>query len=398
MTTNFPTSLQDLDATRGTSGQPLSTPNHITHHTTEDDTIEALQAKVGVDNSAVATSLDYLVKNTSSSNPGHKHTLANGATDVTASASELNILDGATLTVTELNYVDGVTSSIQTQLNNKAEDSAVVHDTGNESIDGIKTFTSDPIIPDEAYGSGWNGVLEPPTKNAVYDKIETIAPDFFMGSGVATATKTYWNFNIPLLVTTNVPSGDIWTMGSNTTFSAWTLNSASLDLGADNNSATLTTGGIFTETGFTSTVLEFDTTQKVIVEFGVQLKGTGTEQQGFGLTSGGIGLYDYDDQTVDTAAFTIDASGNLYGKTGNAGSGHTETAISGITLTNMNTYRIEFDPGVDVKFYVNGVLKATNTTNLPDGANDIKFGWGFEGNTNNNDRMMVTTPYFAIEK
>ena len=40
--------------------------------------------------------------------------------DVTASASELNILDGATLSVTELNYVDGVTSAIQTQLDAKA--------------------------------------------------------------------------------------------------------------------------------------------------------------------------------------------------------------------------------------------------------------------------------------
>lgn len=37
-----------------------------------------------------------------------------------ASASEVNILDGATLDTTELNYVDGVTSAIQTQLNNKA--------------------------------------------------------------------------------------------------------------------------------------------------------------------------------------------------------------------------------------------------------------------------------------
>ena len=38
---------------------------------------------------------------------------------VTASASELNILDGATLDTTELNYLDGVTSSVQTQLDNK---------------------------------------------------------------------------------------------------------------------------------------------------------------------------------------------------------------------------------------------------------------------------------------
>lgn len=49
----------------------------------------------------------------------HTHLLAAGATDVTSSAAELNILDGATLTVTELNYVDGVTSAIQTQLDAK---------------------------------------------------------------------------------------------------------------------------------------------------------------------------------------------------------------------------------------------------------------------------------------
>lgn len=38
---------------------------------------------------------------------------------VTATAAELNKLDGCTATVTELNYVDGVTSNIQTQLNGK---------------------------------------------------------------------------------------------------------------------------------------------------------------------------------------------------------------------------------------------------------------------------------------
>jgi hypothetical protein len=100
----------------------------------------------------------------------HTHLLAAGATDVTSSAAELNILDGATLTVTELNYVDGVTSAIQTQLD------ATVKDTGDETIAGVKTFSSDPIIPDEAYdATAWNGSLEPPTKNAVRDKIETLS-------------------------------------------------------------------------------------------------------------------------------------------------------------------------------------------------------------------------------
>ena len=47
-------------------------------------------------------------------------------TDVTATAAELNVLDGITATTTELNYVDGVTSSIQTQLNNKVTANAAI--------------------------------------------------------------------------------------------------------------------------------------------------------------------------------------------------------------------------------------------------------------------------------
>lgn len=80
------------------------------------DSVEALEAKVGADSSAVDTSHDYLLTNSSSSNPGHKHTLADGASDVTASASELNKLDGATVTTSEINILDGVTSNA-TELN-----------------------------------------------------------------------------------------------------------------------------------------------------------------------------------------------------------------------------------------------------------------------------------------
>lgn len=47
---------------------------------------------------------------------------ASQISDVTATAAELNILDGATLDVTELNYVDGVTSAIQTQLDGKVSE------------------------------------------------------------------------------------------------------------------------------------------------------------------------------------------------------------------------------------------------------------------------------------
>lgn len=48
----------------------------------------------------------------------HTHTVSQ-ITDLTATAAELNKLDGVTATTAELNYVDGVTSNIQSQLNSK---------------------------------------------------------------------------------------------------------------------------------------------------------------------------------------------------------------------------------------------------------------------------------------
>lgn len=151
-----------------------------------------------------------------------------------------------TATATEVNYIDGVTSAIQTQINAKANDSDTVHKTGAETIAGSKTFTDDTTkvgklfqinaptgnpefnfqengttrsktyyditnnrlvfqnnennnqdaiyftdhltstgngtyagyvsVADEAYGAGWNGSTQVPTKNAIYDKIEALGP------------------------------------------------------------------------------------------------------------------------------------------------------------------------------------------------------------------------------
>lgn len=68
-----------------------------------------------------------------------------------------------------------VSTATQTALDLKANDADVVHDTGDETIAGVKTFSSDPLIPDEAYdATAWNGSLEPPTKNAVRDKFESL--------------------------------------------------------------------------------------------------------------------------------------------------------------------------------------------------------------------------------
>ena len=60
-----------------------------------------------------------------------------GGTQVTSTATELNLLDGVTATTTELNYTDGVTSNIQTQLDAKAPLAS-------------PTFTGTPLAPTAA--------------------------------------------------------------------------------------------------------------------------------------------------------------------------------------------------------------------------------------------------------
>lgn len=95
---------------------------------------------------AAQTSLDSHTGN--KSNP-HSVTLAqlgltataaelNKMDGVTATTAELNILDGITATTAELNYVDGVTSNIQTQLNGKAA-SGHTHGAATTSAAGFMT-------------------------------------------------------------------------------------------------------------------------------------------------------------------------------------------------------------------------------------------------------------------
>lgn len=76
----------------------------------------------GTDWNTNADKLDDLLDGTTAIKPNLSEGLWKvGGTAVTATAAELNVLDGipATLTATELGYVDGVTSAIQTQLNAK---------------------------------------------------------------------------------------------------------------------------------------------------------------------------------------------------------------------------------------------------------------------------------------
>ena len=76
---------------------------------------------------------------------------------VTATASEINVLDGITASTTELNYVDGVTSNIQTQLDSKLDKKP---DGTNDLISNSKvsaTYLPDYLLGQLVYGGSVTG-------------------------------------------------------------------------------------------------------------------------------------------------------------------------------------------------------------------------------------------------
>lgn len=80
--TNYPTSLDAL--TNPAATDRVTSPSHADQHANANDAIEALETKVGVDSSAVTSTLDYKLKNAASVNPGHLHSEAGLSTsDVT---------------------------------------------------------------------------------------------------------------------------------------------------------------------------------------------------------------------------------------------------------------------------------------------------------------------------
>jgi hypothetical protein len=119
---------------------------------------------------------------------------------MTASATELNVLDGipATLTATELGYVDGVTSAIQTQLGTKQATviapNTYVGEVGNVTTSATTELTAitktitNPAVAGQIFMTGSISVNTP-----------TAADDFFI-------YKFYFNGNVLNTFTKTEPS------------------------------------------------------------------------------------------------------------------------------------------------------------------------------------------------
>ena len=138
---------------------------------------------------------------------------------ITATAAELNKLDGVTATATELNYVDGVTSNIQTQLNNKAPSSHTHKYAGSSSAGGsansaVKLATARTIsLSGDATGSAsFNGTANA-TINATV--VRHGATEITSNQNLNSFTDPGWYYctaNATAATLTNSPTDNAFTM------------------------------------------------------------------------------------------------------------------------------------------------------------------------------------------
>lgn len=77
-------------------GQPLNNPDNAAVATAANNAISALETKVGVTGSADTTSIDYKLTNTSSVDPGHKHSTASFSTSGLTASQLLRINSAGT--------------------------------------------------------------------------------------------------------------------------------------------------------------------------------------------------------------------------------------------------------------------------------------------------------------
>jgi len=274
------------------------------------------------------------------SGTGHTHLLAAGATDVTASASELNImdgvtastaeiniLDGLTASTAELNYVDGVTSAIQTQIDGKAASSHT------HSQSDITNLTTDLAAKASLSGATFTGTVtlaaDPADalQAATKQYVDSIAEGLHIHASVVAATSA--NINL----STDVENGD-------------TLDGVTLATGNRilvKNQTTKSQNGIYVvaASGAPTRAADFDTSAEVdggdfvFVTGGTLYDNTGWVQTNTGVTIGSsdIEFSQFSGAGTVTAGTNISVSGTQVSVVNDPTFSGLVTASSGVAFS-----------------------------------------------------------------
>lgn len=390
----YPTTLDDLDATRGTANDKLSSPNHVTHHALEDAVIEALEAKVGIDGSAVTTSHDYKLSEVTSTDKAVGKTATQTLTNKTLTTPVINIgsdAEGDTYyrtsggAFTRLargtdNYIYKMNGNVP---NWEAETVTV---NASTTINGISELATSAEIT-AGTATGGTGAALVVTPDALAASTPVFNGSSITGIPVYTVntdlSNTYFTFEAPIQPSSGsaVPG---WTVAGGFSGASGGVGYARLfDV-----ATTILISNSLPGTGSTSAY-----GYNKIIRFKTRVRFEDTSDvKGFGLTTTAANIYGtHTDTTNGGIRFVLNTS-TLYAHNAN-GTATSTDITSGVTVTNWNVYEIVFNPGVDIKYYVNGTLKATHTTNLPTTGTGL-----FAIGTSTNGRPInITHPVISIE-
>jgi len=145
--------------------------------------------------------------------------LAVGNLGISATAAELNVLDGITASTAELNYTDGVTSNIQTQLDAKIDEtsatgSAIIPSGTEAQRDGSPAAGYLRFNSDEGSFEGYNGTAwgsiggGASAGGAIYENTDEITANYTITSG--SNGFSVGPMTIASGVSVTVPSGQRW--------------------------------------------------------------------------------------------------------------------------------------------------------------------------------------------
>lgn len=192
------------------------------------------------------------------------------------------------------------------------------------SADSVVTFAADVNVPDEAYGAGWDGSLEVPTKNALYDKIETLG-----GGGNVSKVGTPVDNQVGVWTGDGTLEGDSDLTFDGTTLSAGGLIDASLtasEIVITNGSKKLVSAAVATYPSLTELTYVKGVTSAIQTQLGTKQAtitfGTGV-QTALGVNVGSAGA-----PVLFNGALGTPSSGTATNLTGTA---------SGLTAGNVTT-------------------------------------------------------------
>ena len=204
---------------------------------------------------------------------------------VTASTAEINLLDGVTATTAEINYVDGVTSGIQAQLDGKASDATQAEATWEAGTSTTESLVSPakvkaavealaPIVPsvlirDEV---SINSPYAPATSTWEKTNLNTVDVNTISAglssSVVSLPAGTYYvEYSLPTARVASDTAQVVATRFRNTTDSTTVINGQTLTLG-DWQNCNQMGAGTFTISGTKSFELQIYTAESLRLRYG----------------------------------------------------------------------------------------------------------------------------------